>query len=519
VLDDFAWSVPDPLATLSNSWTKLIDADFEAPKYTDGRDIVGIDGWEASSFRVAPATSLVSASIGNPELRALSVKLEAARRAARGPLLQVQATEARVVAARADLMALEARIAADQAKHVEQPGEDRSAVIRTASRLEREAALKKSEAEVLAAEFALITAEAKPSEDTERVKAIETATAGLSTAMTNRQKATEALANEQLLETYSPLTPSYPQQSTGRRRALAEWITSRENPLTARVAVNHIWTRHFHSPMVASMNDFGRNGDKPTHPELLDWLAVELMESGWDMKHLHRLIVTSAAYRRDSVSAPDSFTAQPKAPASAVNENDKAGAFGWAVNRREDPENKFLWRMNSSRMEAEVVRDSLLYVAGRLDLTMGGVEIENKEALTTARRSLYYSVHPESGGKSALGELFDAPDPLDCYRRVSSIVPQQALALTNSDLVNQSSVAIVKAWQDSGGGSDEQFIHFLFEQILSRQPTQAEIRVCLNALQKQRQLATSPDSPEANARAHESLARILLNHNDFVTVR
>jgi hypothetical protein len=133
--------------------------------------------------------------------------------------------------------------------------------------------------------------------------------AGLTAAQANRQKASDALANDQLSGTYSALTPSYPQQSTGRRRALAEWITSRDNPLTARVAVNHIWTRHFHSPLVGSMYDFGRNGDKPAHPELLDWLAVELMESGWDMKHLHRLIVTSAAYRRDS------FTAQPQAPA------------------------------------------------------------------------------------------------------------------------------------------------------------------------------------------------------------
>jgi hypothetical protein len=202
-----------------------------------------------------------------------------------------------------------------------------------------------------------------------------------------------------------------------------------------------------------------------------------------------------------------------------LNENDKAGASGWAVNREKDPENKLLWRTNSSRMESEVVRDSLLFIAGRLDLTMGGVEIENKEALTTTRRSLYYSVHPESGGKSSLGELFDAPDPLDCYRRVSSIVPQQALALTNSELVHESSVAIVKTWQDSGGGSAEQFVSYLFEQILSRQPTHAEIQVCLSALKKQHQLATLPDSPEANTRAHESLARILLNHNDFVTIR
>jgi hypothetical protein len=493
VIDDFVWSVPDPMATDGKAWVRLIDVDFEAPKYTDGRDVIGIDGWEPSSFRVAPATSLVSASIDNPELRALSVKLEAARRAARRPFLQMHAAEASVTAARADLASLEARIAADQAKYSDPPSDRLPALIKTASRLEREAALRKAEAEVLAAEFAVVTAEAKPSDDAERAKAIETANAGLTTAMTNRQKATEALANEQLSEVYSPLSPSYPQQSTGRRRALAEWMTSKDNPLTARVAVNHVWARHFHSPLVASMNDFGRNGDKPTHPELLDWLAVEFMESGWDMKHLHRLIVTSDAYRRDSVSASDSVS--------------------------KDPENKLLWRKNSSRMEAEVVRDSLLSIAGRLDLTLGGVEIENKDALTTTRRSLYYSVHPEAGGKSSLGELFDAPDPLDCYRRVSSIVPQQALALTNSELVHESSVAIVKAWQDSGGGSAEQFISYLFEQILSRQPTHAEIQVCLSALQKQQQLATLPDAPEANTRAHESLARILLNHNDFITIR
>jgi hypothetical protein len=524
VIDDFAWSVPNPLAAPSDpasiaSWTKLIDVDFEAPKYIDGRDVIGIDGWEPSSFRVAPATSLVSASIGNPELRALSVKLEAARRAARRPFLQMHGAEASVTVARADLASLEARIAADRARYSDPPSDQLPALIKTASRLQREAALRKAEAEVLAAEFAVVTAEAKPSEDAERAKAIETATAGFTTSMTNRQKATEALTNEQLSETYSPLSPSYPQQSTGRRRALAEWMTSKDNPLTARVAVNHIWARHFHSPLVASMNDFGRNGDKPTHPELLDWLAVEFMESGWDMKHLHRLIVTSNAYRRDSVSARDSFAAQLEAPAPAVNENERASASGWAVNRKEDPENKLLWRMNSSRMESEVVRDSLLFIAGRLDLTLGGVEIENKDALTTTRRSLYYSVHPEAGGKSSLGELFDAPDPLDCYRRVSSIVPQQALALTNSELVHESSVAIVKAWQESGGGSAEQFISYLFEQILSRQPTQAEIQVCLSALQKHQQLAASPDSPEANTRAHESLARILLNHNDFITVR
>lgn len=170
-------------------------------------------------------------------------------------------------------------------------------------------------------------------------------------------------------------------------------------------------------------------------------------------------------------------------------------------------------------MESEVVRDSLLYVAGRLDLTQGGVELENKDALTTNRRSLYYSIYPESGGKSSLGELFDAPDPLDCYRRVSSIVPQQALALTNSDLTHESSVAIVKAWQESEQQATEPFIVAMFEQILSRLPTPAEERVCRDALARQQTLATNPDSGATLTESRESLVRILLNHNDFLTIR
>src|SRR5207247_7423234 len=116
---------------------------------------------------------------------------------------------------------------------------------------------------------------------------------------------------------YTPLTPTYPGQSTGRRRALATWIASRDNPLAARVAVNHIWARHFHTPLVASVFDFGRNGARPTHPELLDWLAVEFMEHGWSMKHLHRLMVTSSTYRRTSQVEPSTH-----ASAEAQNESD-----------------------------------------------------------------------------------------------------------------------------------------------------------------------------------------------------
>src|SRR6185312_8502216 len=99
---------------------------------------------------------------------------------------------------------------------------------------------------------------------------------------------------------YSPLTPQYPRTSTGRRLALARWITDAANPLTARVAINHIWMRHFSTPLVGTVFDFGVNGSAPTNPALLDWLARELVDSGWSMKTVHRLMVTSSAYRMRS---------------------------------------------------------------------------------------------------------------------------------------------------------------------------------------------------------------------------
>jgi hypothetical protein len=420
--------------------------------------------------------------------------------------LAIHAAEARVVAAEAELGSLEARIAADRAQY-EGAGTGEltpgvvGSLIRLASQREREAALRKAESDVLSSELAHATAEAKPAEDAARANELAAAVKAMSDATAAMTKAMASLADENQATVYSPLSPLYPKESTGRRRALAEAITSVENPLTARVAVNHIWARHFHRPLVSSVYDFGRNGNDPTHPELLDWLAVEFMESGWNMKHLHRIIVSSAAYQRVS-SVGDA-----------------------ALNVSKDPENALLWRMNAGRMESEVVRDSLLFVGGQLDLTMGGVELENTESLTTKRRSLYYSVYPEAGGKSALGELFDGPDPLDCYRRASSIVPQQALALTNSDLVHQTSVAIVAAWttqNTSGENNDEanrKFVKAMFEQILTRAPSDAEIDVCLAALQKQSSLTADNDAIQQRRQGYESIVRILLNHNDFLTTR
>ena len=494
------WASP----TGTDSAAPLLALDFEPPQYTELATPVGSEGWLRSAFAEAGGVAIVSLTAGNRALHAAAEQLQFARRKAAGPHLRRQATEAQVAAARAGLASWEARIAAERARYIEPVStEALSHLMRTASGAERQAKWLRAQSNLLAQDAVLLDAETRPADDPQRAPAIKTARQGLATAGAAVETARAALSDEKLAEIYEPLSPQFPRESSGRRRALALWITSPANPLTARVAVNHLWMRHFRTPLVASVFDFGRNGAPPTHPELLDWLAVEFMESGWDMKHLHRLLVTSAAYRRASSvgDAHESVTA--------------------------DPENKLLWRMNSWRMESEVLRDSLLAVAGRLDLRQGGIELENKDALTTNRRTLYYSSFPESGGKSALGELFDAPDPLDCYRRTSSIVPQQALALTNSDLVHQASAAIVAAWQeptrlasaDEQADATAQFIEELFARILCRSPRAEERRLCRDILDQQQQLTDDPQSAAALTQAYESLTRILLNHNDFVIVR
>jgi hypothetical protein len=270
---------------------------------------------------------------------------------------------------------------------------------------------------------------------------------------------------------------TYPAASTGRRLALARWIGSPENPLTARVLVNHVWLRHFGTALVASTFDFGHNGRKPSHPELLDWLAADFMKEGWSLKKLHRLLVTSAAYRRDSASDPAALA--------------------------KDPENQLLWRMNVRRMECEAVRDGVLYVTGTLDLTRGGPELDQETALTTTRRSLYYRHAPEK--QAEFLRLFDAANQNECYERGESINPQQALALANSSLVEAQSKTLSARLSKEAPG-DDAFVDLAFVTILSRGPSDAERRDCAEFL-------------KGGPRSREGLVHVLFNHNDFVTVR
>jgi hypothetical protein len=294
---------------------------------------------------------------------------------------------------------------------------------------------------------------------------------------------------ESNLESEASRNKPFPTTSTGRRSALANWLTSESNPLTARVAVNHIWLRHFGTPLVPTIFDFGRKGKPPIHPELLDYLASELRQNNWSTKHLHRLLVTSAAYKR-SASSVDAA----------------------AVNLSKDKDNQFYWRRNSVRMEAEVVRDSLLYLAGDLDLTTGGPSVALNQ--DTRRRSMYI-VHSHNDKQKFL-ETFDDANVLECYRRSESIVPQQALALSNSLLSMTTAEAIARR---IGTKSEREFVRTAFETVLGQSPTSEEAKEMELALSELLELAKSERRSDGPARARATILRALLNHNDFVTVR
>jgi hypothetical protein len=331
----------------------------------------------------------------------------------------------------------------------------------------------------------------KVAADKPKRDAADKATKELEAAQKKMTEAEKALADAEK-EQEAPPTPafqprpvdSFPDTSTGRRLAFARWVTDPNNPLTARVAANHIWLRHFGRGLVPTPADFGRNGRPPSHPQLLDWLAAEFMARGWSMKALHRLIVTSSTYRM----------------ASTTDES----------NARLDPDNVYLWRMNSRRMEAEVVRDNLLYVAGNLDPTLGGPEIDHKLGLTSKRRSLYLRLAAEK--EVDFLKIFDGPSVTECYERRPSVMPQQALALANSELA-QAQARILAQSLAADASTDEAFVRQAFRTVLARKPRAAELELCRDFL------AGRSVEAAGKARARENLLLVLFNHNDFVTIR
>lgn len=273
-----------------------------------------------------------------------------------------------------------------------------------------------------------------------------------------------------------PAGDGFPRNSTGRRTALANWLTHRDHPLTARVAVNHIWLRHFGAPLVETVSDFGLRAPKPLHQDLLDFLAVEWIDSGWDMKHLHRLMLTSKTWQRSS----SNLDADPKTLAA-------------------DSNNHYYWRMNSRRMESQLVRDSLLQLAGTIDLQRGGPSV--KPSPKNMRRSLYF-FHSRDG-RSKFLETFDDADVFACYRRSESIVPQQALAMMNSQTSATAAKQIAAAFKSDL--EPEAFIQSAFMKILARPPSKVELNESLLYLK---------DQPK-----REHFIHALINLNDFLVIR
>jgi hypothetical protein len=318
-------------------------------------------------------------------------------------------------------------------------------------------------------------------------KSLAAAKKSVAAAQKSLGVAEQALAAE-VTTKYVPRKQSiYPETSNGRRLAFARWLTARQNPLAARVAMNHIWLRHFGKPIVPTVNEFGGNGREPTHPALLDWLADEFMARNWSMKEIHRLIVTSASYRMSSLSNSSNAAA--------------------------DPDNHFLWRMPTRRMEGEIVRDNLLHISGRIDRTMGGPDIDNKLAQKSMRRSIYLRHAHEKLVEFV--QIFDGPSVTECYMRENSVQPHQALALANSPLTVEGSSKLAKRLHDETDGLPESFIEEAYLTILNRSPIPEEAALCRKYLGHGQPDSTTP----ATLPRCEKLINVLFNHNDFIAIR
>lgn len=287
------------------------------------------------------------------------------------------------------------------------------------------------------------------------------------------------------------LSPDAPEAQ--RRVALARWLTNTQNPLTARVIVNRIWQGHFGRGIVGTPNDFGNNGEHPTHPALLDWLATTFSGPGeWRIKRLHRLILLSSTYRQSSVY------------------NAKAAS--------RDAENRLLWRFAPQRLEAEAIRDSMLAVSGKLNPALGGpsfrpftvtrygsdfYELVDKDTPEFNRRSLYRMA--VQSARSPLLETLDCPDPsTKTPRRTVTTTPTQALALMNDSFVLRQSRTIATRVQSEAGSAPDRQINRVYALTLGRLPTSKE-----------------RDRAIAHLKIHplDSLCWALVNSSEFIYVK
>jgi hypothetical protein len=273
--------------------------------------------------------------------------------------------------------------------------------------------------------------------------------------------------------------PELPADVTFPRTRLALWLTDPNQPLTARVIVNRLWQHHFGAGLVKTENDFGTQGDRPSHPELLDWLAATLVAKGWRLKAIHRLIVLSSTYRQSS-----------QAPAAVEA-------------RRADPENRLLWRSNRRRLSAEEMRDSMLAVSGRLNVAVGGPSVMvpvdpelvqllykpsqwkvTANAAEHDRRSIYLIA--KRNLRLPFLEAFDAPALMtSCARREASTHAPQALELLNGRTANELAVALARRLEEETGASQEQIIERAYRLTQGRSPTDEERKLSAAFLREQ----------------------------------
>ena len=301
--------------------------------------------------------------------------------------------------------------------------------------------------------------------------------------------------------------------TTGLRLAFAHWLTDKANPLTSRVIVNRIWQHHLGAGIVATSDNFGRTGAAPTHPELLDWLAVSFRENGWSAKWLHKTIMLSTAYRQASQPASEQIRLQAS---------------------KTDPDNALLWRANIRRLEAEALRDSIMSATGKLNASLGGppvmtmahpdglITVSSKESEANQMRRSVYLLARRTYPVTFLG-LFDFPIiDTNCTRRVPSATPLQSLTMMNDPFVTRAAREIAENILRLSGAepNDDKLIETAYLILFARQPLKAEIDLANQHIQKQTQLysrANAP-SPEARKLALTSLSQVLISTNEFLYV-
>ena len=281
---------------------------------------------------------------------------------------------------------------------------------------------------------------------------------------------------------------------TGRRLALARWLTQPEHPLTARVLVNRVWKHHFGRGIVSTLDNFGASGARPTHPELLDWLALELVEGDWSIKRLHRLLMCSSTYRQVSATTPE--------------------------HARLDPDNALLSRMPLARLDAEALYDSLLLVAGRLDETpygpADGLEVREDGLVTPVgtergwRRSIY--VLQRRTLPPSLHESFDLPrmSP-NCVERPSSTVATQALHMLNNGRVHDLARDLARRVREEAGPEPRAQIEHMYQLALARAPGPEELSLQLEAHERLREQWPVPVSVGADEEEDLALLGPLAN--------